>query len=359
MKKRFVRTVLVGISLSMSLALAGCGEKKQVENRQLRVGICLYDQKDTFVSALADCFREDLTKMGLASTDVTVDLRDAEKSQQMQDDQVGDLIDEGVDVLCINPVDRASLSDCIEQARSADVPIIFFNREPVAEDLGQWDRLYYVGADARESGKLQGQVAADYVKDHPEVDKNGDGRIQYVILEGQPGHQDSIIRTEKVEPAMTDEGISVEKLGTEVANWSRAQAISRMQTLISEYHSSIEMVLANNDDMAMGAADAYKKLNVTETDVPPIFGVDGTKAGLNALIDGAITATVYNDKESQAMMMATLAVRAARGEDTSSLPLENGKAYYAHYYKVTSDNVKDFTSRQEKMSLEDVLSGPA
>ena len=77
-----------------------------------------------------------------------------------------------------------------------DVPIIFFNREPVAEDMRQWDRLYYVGADAKQSGVLQGELAVEMIRQNSQIDHNKDGKIQYVVLEGEAGHQDAIIRTE-------------------------------------------------------------------------------------------------------------------------------------------------------------------
>ena len=67
-----------------------------------------------------------------------------------------------------------------------NVPIIFFNRELVAEDLERWTELYYVGADASESGTLEGELAADAFKTDSSMDKNGDGICQYVVLEAKP-----------------------------------------------------------------------------------------------------------------------------------------------------------------------------
>ena len=85
------------------------------------------------------------------------------------------MIDAGCDVLCVNLVDRTAPSRIIRLAKQNDIPIIFFNREPVWEDLMQWEDLYYVGCDAEQSGVMQGEIAADYIKNHPEVDKNQDG----------------------------------------------------------------------------------------------------------------------------------------------------------------------------------------
>lgn len=102
------------------------------------------------------------------------------------------------------------------------------------------------------------------------------------------------------------------------------------------------MVLANNDAMALGAVDAYEKLNYTEGAMPVFFGIDGTEAGLEAVIDRKVAATVYNDKEGQALAMAKLAVGAVTGAGLEALAFENEKYIYLPYQKVTEDNVREF-----------------
>lgn len=190
---------------------------------------------------------------------------DAANSQRTQDDQVQEMIGNGCDILCVNLADRTDTSQIITAAQEHDIPIIFFNREPVEEDLMQWDQLYYVGAEAKQSGQMQGQLAAAYIKEHPDVHRNHDGKIQYVILEGEMGHQDAIIRTESVVESLKEQGIALEKLSYQIANWNRAQAQNRMMQLIGQYNNRMEVVLANNDAMALGAMDAYEKLGYTET----------------------------------------------------------------------------------------------
>lgn len=96
---------------------------------------------------------------------------DAAGSQRAQDDQVQEMIEDGCNVLCINLADRTDLSHIINAAMEKDIPIIFFNREPVDEDLNRWDKLYYVGARAKQSGQMQGELIADYIKNNPGVDK--------------------------------------------------------------------------------------------------------------------------------------------------------------------------------------------
>lgn len=207
-------------------------------------------------------------------------IMDAAGSQREQDDQVQEMIEDGCNVLCINLADRTDLSHIINAAMEKDIPIIFFNREPVDEDLNRWDKLYYVGAKAKQSGQMQGELIADYIKNNPGVDKNGDGRIQYVILEGEMGHQDAIVRTESVTESMKNNGLQIEKLSCQIANWNRAQAQNRMTQLIGQYKNSIELVIANNDAMALGAMDAYEKLGVTESNVPAFLEWTAQTMGL-------------------------------------------------------------------------------
>ena len=162
------------------------------------------------------------------------------------------------------------------------------------------------------------------------------------MLEGEPGHQDAIIRTENAVDTLKNNGIELEKLSYGIANWNRAQAQNRMLLLISQYQNKIELVLANNDDMALGAIDAYKKLNYSESALPVFFGIDGTDVGLQAVLDGEMSGTVYNDKEGQAEAMAELAVALVSGKGMEDIKFEKDKYIYLPYSKVTMDNVEDY-----------------
>ena len=209
----------------------------------------------------------------------------------------------------------------------------------------QWEKLYYVGADAKQSGVMQGELAADAVKENPQIDRNKDGKIQYVVLEGEPGHQDAIIRTENAVETLREQGVELEKLSYGIANWNRAQAENRMLQMIGQHQNQIELVLANNDAMALGALDAYKKLNRTESALPVFFGIDGTKEGLEAIQEQKMAGTVYNDKEGQARAMAKLAKALITGRGMGDIEFENEKYIYLPYAKVTLDDVEEYIEK--------------
>ncbi len=331
--------------------LWGCGKQQPAAKNKLYVGITYYDQSDTFLSQLNTCLREQFDQLENDDLEITIAVRDAAGSQRTQDDQVEELIDAGCNVLFVNLVDRTDPSEIIDIAKENNVPIVFFNREPVAEDMMRWDELYYVGADAKQSGTMQGEMAVDAILANKRIDRNRDGIIQYVVLEGEPGHQDAIIRTESAVNTLKNNGIQLEKLGYGIANWNRAQAQNRMMQIIGQHQNEIELVLANNDDMALGAMDAYKKLNYTESALPVFFGIDGTDVGLQAVADSELAGTIYNDKEGQSAAMVKLAVALISRKGLEEIEFQNDRYIYLPYSKVTIDNVDDFMDRKKQNSI--------
>lgn len=329
-----------------ALLFCGCGRQDESRPEKIQIGVTYYSQKDTYLSELLECFRDEVGQAAGGSQETAVIIRDASGSQRTQNDQVKELIDIGCSVLCVNLVDRADPSEIIDLARDSGVHIIFFNREPVAEDLMQWEELYYVGADAKQSGIMQGELAADAIKNHAGTDRNGDGKIQYVVLEGEAGHQDAIIRTENAVDTLKSSGVELEKLSYQIANWNRAQAQNRMEQMIGQYGDGIELVLANNDDMALGALDAYEKMGISQEEKPLFFGIDGTDVGLQAVSEMQLAGTVYNDKEGQAGAMAELALALATDKGLQGITFDKDRCIYLPYSKVTAENVEDFMKEE-------------
>ena len=229
-KKSKKMTVAFGGILVMSVVIGGCGGREDAK-KSIKIGISVYDQYDTFVSEMMKDFNDYATKKeeetGVA---INIDTYNASASQSTQNSQVENMITEGCDVICVNLVDRTDPTAIIDLAEKNNIPVIFFNRELVEEDLERWTRLYYVGAQAFESGIMQGELAAEAFLTDQSLDKNGDGIFQYVVLEGEAGHQDAIVRTEYSVSTMIDSGVEVEKLGYAIANWNRAQAQTKNGT---------------------------------------------------------------------------------------------------------------------------------
>ncbi|HEY0606898.1 MAG TPA: galactose ABC transporter substrate-binding protein [Herpetosiphonaceae bacterium] len=323
-----------GTSATAGASPAAGGEGASGSATDKTVGVAVYKFDDTFMTAVRNSIQT------AAEGKIKVDVVDSQNAQPTQNEQVDLFITKGYAAMAINPVDRTAATSVLDKAKNANIPVVFFNREPLAEDMAKWDKVYYVGAKAEESGTIQGQIAVDYWKAHPEADKNGDGTIQYVMLTGEPGHQDAELRTEYSVKAITDAGIKVEKLAEDTAMWDRVQGQDKMSSILGAQGDKIELVLANNDDMALGAIEALKAAGYFTGDkVMPVVGVDATAPALEALKAKTLVGTVLNDAENQGKATLNLALALAQGQaptkENVGYDITDGKYVWVPYQKVT------------------------
>ena len=324
--------------LALSASCETNNPEQQIET--VRIGVATYRSDDTFITALCDDL-ERVSKQMESETDkkIILNIADGKNSQSNQNDQVDNFISRSYDVICVNMVDRTVAAVIIDKAKRADIPVVFFNREPVEEDIRMWDRAYYVGTDAKESGIMQGQIILNALKKDAGIDKNGDGKLQYVMLEGEQAHQDSLIRTEYSVKTITAGGVQMEKLANDTANWQRSLGTAKMTSWLDQFGDEIEVVLSNNDDMALGAIDALKAQDMLENG-PVVVGVDGTLAALEAIQNGEMLGSVVNDAQLQAQAMLDIACALTEGSDPQQVVEGmNGQYVRAPHRIVTKENV--------------------
>lgn len=320
--------------------LVDCTNNSEIYNDidEIKIGVTVYKEDDKFISTITNNILELAKKKEIEeNVKITVDILDAKSNLANQCNQVDKFILNDYDVICVNIVDRTSAATIIDKAKNSNTPIIFFNREPVEEDMRRWNEVYYVGAEAEQSGELQGNLIIDkYYMDKDSVDKNGDGKIQYVMLEGEHGHQDTAIRTEYSIKTIVQSGIEVEKLADDTANWEFAQAKSKMTGWIKEFGSEIEVVFSNNDDMALGAVDALNDAKIYDVIV---VGVDGVKEALQAVKNEEILGTVISNSMAQAEGIFNIAYLKAINGDLSNVDGLEGKYIKTKHIKVDKENV--------------------
>ena len=217
-----------------------------------------------------------------------------------------------------------------------DKPLVFFNRQPSDPTTGQIEKdtmngnskTYYVGFDAAGGGAVQGKLITDWLakQDASKIDRNGDGTIGYVLCVGDVGHNDSKARTEGIRKALgtwngttdpTDSKIGSVKIGgktlkvvelegkamtgTDGSTWNANAATDAMGGWATKYGTQLDMVVSNNDGMAMGCLQA--------SNYPagvPIFGYDANADAIEAIGSGKLTGTVSQNVDAQAT--ATLQV---------------------------------------------------
>lgn len=331
--------------VSIFTLISGCSanskEINHSEGDEIKIGVTLYKQDDAFIANITKNIEEySKEKESEKNRKITVNVVDAKGSLANQNNQVDKFVSQKYDVICVNMVDRTAASMIIDKAKAANIPLVFFNREPVEEDMQRWNNLYYVGAKADQSGEMQANIIINAYKNNMKnVDKNGDGKIQYVMLEGEPGHQDSSIRTEYCIKTITESGIELEKLADDTANWQADQASTKMTQWIKKFAGRIEVVFSNNDDMALGAIHALNSENII-LNKPIVVGIDGLPEALAAIKNGDMEGTVINDSKEQAKSIFDIAYTLASHGDINSIKgLEEGKYIRTNHTEVTKNNV--------------------
>lgn len=339
MNRKYV-CIIIAVFLIIGMVVYWGGRKVATApaySEGLKIASFVYSGDDTFISNMMGSLRqvvEDYEKE--TGEHIYLNILDAQASQTTQNGQMERYIALEYDVLCVNLVDRTSAAYIINKAMDASIPIVFYNREPVQADLQKWDHLYYVGTDPSLNGRLEGQIVADaYHADPTLFDKNGDGILQYIMLEGESRHQDAILRTDGSVQAIMDTGIRVEKLDGGIANWDRSQASALAKDYFEKYGNQIELIIANNDDMALGVVDIVEEMGL---DFSNIVGIDGTPQGLQAVKDGKMLGTVVIDYQGQAEMIFKIACALAKGEDPQNIEgMEEDHSFRVPMYVVTKN----------------------
>jgi len=319
--KKFLALLMVAV-----LAL-GMVSVASAEGKSLKIGVCIYKYDDNFMTLYRNELEKYLTSLGHQVTVV-----DGKNDQAEQTNQINTFIADKVDVLIVNLVQSSAAPTVIDLVKAAGIPTIFINREPTADDMTKWDRITYVGADARQSGTFQGEIIA---ATENKGDFNGNGTVDYVMIMGDPENVDAQYRTEFSVKALEDAGLTVNKLFEQRGDWDQVKGQELAAAALAQYGKDVDVIFCNNDGMALGAKQAIDAAGRTVGKDIYLVGVDALPEAVKLVKEGMMTGTVLNDHVGQSHKAADVAIAAAAGE-----ALE--KNYTVDYVKVTMDNAADF-----------------
>jgi methyl-galactoside transport system substrate-binding protein len=323
------------------------------------VHVFYYTYSDTYISTVRASLDKALRDAGVSFQD-----HDSNNNQTTQTEQVQTAITKGAKLLVVNIVTTGSddaASGIVTLAKNAGVPLIFFNREVSDAVVKSYDKCAFIGTDAAEAGKLQGDMIGDYVvKNYKNIDLNGDGKISYVLFMGEKGNNEAIYRTQysvenanaklksagKPELVFYDPSNKDKYLLDREGKWSAQAANEYMTTLLSSHSvankNMVELIICNNDGMAEGAISALNSAGYNvggNSTMIPVFGVDATSAAKELIKSGKMAGTIKQDAEGMAKALVHL-VKNARAEgtdllaDTGAFTIdENVKKIRIHYEK--------------------------
>ena len=291
----------------------------------LSVAVFYYNYSDAFISNVRNEMDAQWEAMG-----VTYNNYDGNTNQGTQMDQVNTAIANGANVLVVNAVEASAdetTQSIVDAAKTAGIPVIFFNREVSDDVVNSYDLAAFVGTDPAEAGHMQGELIGNYlIENYDAVDLNGDGVISYVMFKGQENNPEAEMRTQYAvedanaileangKPALAyyDTAATTQYLVDPNGSWSAAAAQDYMTTILSAYSEAngnmVELVIANNDDMGLGAITALETAgynNGTGTTIP-VFTVDGLQGIVDAISAGKATGAVGQSASGLAESVATL-----------------------------------------------------
>lgn len=347
MKKRSLLALVMAASMTLA---AGCGQAASTASsgsssgsaasstKLPKIGATIYKYDDNFMSYVRRAVET------AAKDKAELLMNDSQNDQAKQIDQIDTMISKGVKSLAINLVDPKAATTVITKAKAANLPVVFFNKEPDAAALASYDKCWYVGTESKESGILQGKLVVDqWNKNKAKWDKNKDGKIQFVLLKGEPGHPDAEARTKYVIDTINAAGIQTEQLAMDTAMWDSAKATDKMDAWLAKQGDKIEVVICNNDAMALGALASLEKAGYFKGDkYMPVVGVDAIPDALTKIKSGEMLGTVLNDAKNQGKATFDLALNAANGKnptDGTTWKLDDKKAVRVPYIAITKDNI--------------------
>lgn len=351
---------LIMAAMMTTLPLAGCGgnaassgsaanttaasaQETQAEATAERekpiIGVMIFDYANNYVTYVRNAITT------VAGDDVDIQMVDAQNDQAKQVEQIDLMINKGAKVLCVNAVDPTAAQSIISKAKAADIPVIFFNRCPSEADMMSYDKCWYVGNDPYESGKMQAEMAMEAFKNNPALDKNGDGVMQYVIIQGTMGHPDAVARTKADQETFENAGFATELLDTQTGDFKTAAAKDVMDVWMGKYGDEIEMVLSNNDAMLLGAIESCKANGYfgAGDKVMGAIGINALPEVLDMIENQTIIGSIMSNAYAEGNAIYTMAHNALEGKevmDGIDGELGSMKDLRVPYVPVGKDNVQ-------------------
>ena len=318
-------------------AADGEAVKEAVEGKdpaEVKVGISIYQFADNFMTLYRNELQNYLVnELGLKAENISI--MDGKNDQSEQMNQIRNFVTQGFDVMIVNLVQASSEPDVTNICNEAGIPVVYINREPDAAEEERWEseglNATYVGCDARQSGTYQGEEILETAN---KGDINGDGKVSYIMIQGDPENVDAQYRTEFSVKALTDAGMEVEELLKQRGDWDQAKAQQIAQDALNQYGDKIEVIFCNNDAMALGALQAIEAAGRKVNEDIYLVGVDALTEAVQNVIDGKQTGTVFNNHFAQAQAASDIAVKFLSGEKVDAVNMVN-------YEKVTKDNAQE------------------
>ena len=315
-KKLLLAAAAVGIGAGFIGVMSSAGGSKTV-------GVAMAAFDDNFLTVL----RNGMTDYAGTLEGVELQVEDAEDDVGKQLNQIENFIASGVDAIIVNAVDTSATQAMSDAAAAAGVPLVYVNRQPVNVDALP-DNQAFVASNEVDSGTLQTTEVCRLLKDA------GLAQANILVMQGELSNQAAVVRTQDIHDVIATPDCSFMTIVEEqTANWDRQEGADLMTNWLTS-GVKFDAVIANNDEMAVGAIQALKAGGISMDDVV-VAGIDATQDALAAMQAGDLDVTVFQDAAGQGSGSLDAALALANGQ-----PVE--QKVYIPFQLVTPANLADY-----------------
>lgn len=320
MKKAKKWMALLLAAVMTMAVLAGCGKQEATDGEnsgsgKLKIGVSYYALSGEYNANLKSAMQSYFDEAGLADK-VELSVTDAGGDANTQNSQLENMIAGGVNAIILIPGDATAQAVMVEEAHAQNIPVIELCTKTEAEDY----RTSFVGSDDIVAGRMLMEYLGDLV----------DGKGDMIIFHGPTGVSAEINRHTGAQQMIKEKNWDIKVVAEKVCNWSREEAMTAMENIITS-GMKFDIIFAENDEMAVGALSALKDSGLKYV----IGGIDAIPAAVQAVADGDMDCTFFQDYITQAKTALDVAIKAASGEQVDA-------SYDIDFVLITKENVADF-----------------
>ena len=287
-------------------------------------------------SELNRTFNSHLRQYG-TDTNISFMTQDAQYDSHKQQFQISSDIDEG-DCTLVVTSSREVATTALNKSMNKDKTIIFYSKHPPIS-IRAYDKAWFVGANDSMAGKLQAEMIKDYFISKKNQDKNRNKMVDYILLRGEKNTKDANDRTAAMISAMLSYGYEMNPVSEYYADWRSKPARLNVTNILKKHGpENVEVIIANNDEMALGAIEALQDIGFNKGNPDkyiPVFGIDGISKAKTAIDNGIMTGTVYADIDGMAKACIQIASQQEISEkklsEAISVPVENHSVIFPYY----------------------------
>ena len=324
-------------------------------------GVIWYNFADTFIANA----RQTLNNVAEADGTITITDADSQNDTAVQEDNLSNMKTQGVKYIVLNNINNAAADSIATTLEDEGFITIFANTTAPSDDaFDQCENLWYVSSASEQSGIGMGEALVEYFNTHDDWDRNGNGKVDFILLQGMQTFSDTIYRSSYSLAAIEEAGYELgsciggddvsgvtggDSINGVICNFSRSEAQENVEALLASYGDDIDCIIADNDDEALGAIAALQAHGylTDDSNYIPVVGVDATAAGVEALENGTLLETNLNNPVKLAKSIYKLMLLLESGEEvtTESIGIDgvnvDGHKVMIDYIYITADNIED------------------